>query len=455
MLRRWLVFVACVWMVGCAPKSSELPEEVAGSCEYTNPFSGLPECRAFLGTGWTQASAKAECDDSSGMYTANEGCAPGPVLGQCILGGGTDKASASSPRTDNAGEGGSNKQGCELFGGGAWIDSEVCGGATGEGYTPSGARVFIPPRQICSEPLEGEAPSESEDGQVCVWATVGGCVEPGRKYIDYASCEEPISQRSYYPKAANEEQMAKEDPRLEDPEFVTELDWVKEQVEACGCVCCHDSRITPEAPSNWYVDAPGNFLATFFDSGIAFGANLTDSSALGAYPPEQNNGFERTTVGIPSTDPARMRKFFEDELAHRGKSAADYPGYESAVPVIDNQRFFEPSACENGEGVSSDGTITWEGGRARYVYVMEKGTEGPITPPNLDIPTGTMGRIDVAYKGVPIESGSVTYGAVPEALAQARPKEGEAPALEAGKEYYLYVTADVLIPITRCLFTYE
>jgi len=442
---------------GCGQRSAELPEVVVGNCEYTNMFSSLPECRVFLGTGWTVADAEAECDDSNGTFVADAPCAEGPVLGQCILGGGTERASASSPRTSNAGECGSNRQGCELFGGGAWVDGEPCGGDAidSDEYVPSGARIFLPNEYICSEPIDGEEAGTGPDGTVCVWATVGGCVEEGRRYADYGACDVPISQRSYYPVRANEEQMAKPDPRLDDPEFAAELDWVKSQVESCGCVCCHDSRITPDGPSNWYVDAPGNFMATFFDSGIAFGANLTDSSALGAFPPEDNNGFERTTVGIPSTDPDRMRKFFEDELAYRGKSAEDYPGYVSAVQQIDNQRYYEPEACPGDIGVAPDGTITWEGGRARYVHVLEAGSLSPITPPNLDKPEGIMWRMDIAPDAIPVRSGEVSYGDLPEGASQGYPEDDGAPVeLVSGESYYLYVTADVLIPITRCTFTF-
>lgn len=34
--------------------------------------------------------------------------------------------------------------------------------------------------------------------------------------------------------------MVKEDPCFDDLEYVVELDWVKSEIEVCGCVCCYD-----------------------------------------------------------------------------------------------------------------------------------------------------------------------------------------------------------------------
>ncbi len=113
-----------------------------------------------------------------------------------------------------------------------------------------------------------------------------------------------------------------------------------------------------------------------------------------------------------------------------------------------------PSACDAGQGVAADGTITWVGNKARYLYVMDMNSTSPGVPPNLDIPLGTHWRIDVSWSdGVPLESGSVKYGVVPEELTQKMPLSGAPSALESGKQYYLYVLADIAVPVTRCLFT--
>ena len=111
------------------------------------------------------------------------------------------------------------------------------------------------------------------------------------------------------------------------------------------------------------------------------------------------------------------------------------------------------TACENGEGAGADGTLTWRGGKARYVYVLEAEATSPTVPPNLDLPEGTLWRIDVPETGTPVESGTVRYGTVPAGLSQRFPASGPPAALTSGKTYYLYVLADIIQPLTRCTFT--
>jgi len=148
-----------------------------------------------------------------------------------------------------------------------------------------------------------------------------------------------------------------------------------------------------------------------------------------------------------------MKRFFEAELTLRGRNRAEYMGIYGAGP-LDDQRFFVPKTCENGEGVDETGTINWVGGKARYLYVMEKGTTSPGAPPNLDLPTGVVWRFDVpptAKQG--LEPGTVKYGVVPEGTAQKFPASGSPAALVSGREYYLSVLQDIGFPATRCVFT--
>lgn len=118
------------------------------------------------------------------------------------------------------------------------------------------------------------------------------------------------------------------------------------------------------------------------------------------------------------------------------------------------QAAFVPSRCANGEGVDADGIVHWTGGPARYVYVMEAGSGNPTIPPNLDLPEGTLWRIDVHHTGTPMPSGTVRYASPPDGIFQKFPADGPARALVEGREYYLYVTRDVGQPITRCTFVY-
>jgi hypothetical protein len=291
------------------------------------------------------------------------------------------------------------------------------------------------------------------DGQVCTWQSISASTEEGRSFFDYGDCEVVYSQRPYYSVPPNS-LVEEPDPRLDDPEYAAELDWVRSQIEASACVCCH-SDTAPNGPANWYVEAPNNWINSFFDSGLALGAGWVDSTSFGAYPPEDNNGFDRINSGIPSTDPERMVAFFVNELAHRGKSEADFADTPAFGGPLYDQLVYEPSACENGEGVMADGSVVWTGGPARYVYVLESGSANPTVPPNLDLPAGTLWRVDVPWDGgEPVNSGEVEYGLLPAGLSQTFPTDGGPQGLVPGQEYYLYVTKDVGIPITRCLFTY-
>ena len=112
-------------------------------------------------------------------------------------------------------------------------------------------------------------------------------------------------------------------------------------------------------------------MNSFYDTGLALGANWIDSTAFGAFAPEDNNGFDRIHSGIPSTDPDRMVQFFRDELSYRGKSEADFVDSTPFGGPLYTQMIYEPTACENGEGVGVDGSLIWTGGPARYVYVLD------------------------------------------------------------------------------------
>ena len=449
--------LACVTaLAGCGrDRDASLPERVAGHCVATSRFTGLTECTEYLGDDWTAQSVESDCVDTGGEAAViDEPCPESTRLGSCVLNGGTEEVKRVHVLSDATNECAAQKRGCQLFGGGAWVPAALCGGANDE-VVQEGGPVFIPPTLQCKDPLPGEPAGASADGKVCTWEMISGATEAGRKFQDYASCEVVLTQRPYYPVAPNTARLGMEDPRMTDPEYVTELSWVKSQIEATACVCCHASSITPMGASNWDIEAPGNFMDTFFDTGLAVGANYISSRELGAYPPEDNNGFERDTVGLPSTDPERMARFFREELAWRGKSAEDFAGRRYTAGPLGAQLEYVPGECESGEGVGRDGSLSWRGGGARYIYVLREGSENPGVPPNLDRPQGTLWRIDRDHTLNPVTADAVRYGQTPAGMTQVVPApDAQAPALEPGKRYYLYILADIAIPITRCIFTY-
>jgi hypothetical protein len=190
----------------------------------------------------------------------------------------------------------------------------------------------------------------------------------------------------------------------------------------------------------------------FFPKGLAIAAGWVDSSLLGAYDAADNNGFARNLSGLPSTDQARMITFFEGELARRGFERADFADTIPIPEIFYAQKIFEPAPCENGEGVSRTGTVTWSGGPARYVHILEPGSANPGAPPNLDTPEGTVWMVDVPWSEDAFTSG-ISYGETSGALNQRVP-DGAAPALVEGATYTLYVQKDINNPLSRCTFTY-
>ncbi len=428
------------------------------SCVYSNAFSMRAECREYIDPRWTDALIATDCTTARGTLRPGVACAPAEALGQCevripnvratrLTFPGTDASACASTRT-----------GCTVFARGTFTPSAVCAAAIGDGGTApadaatTGFPVFQPAIRECRAPLAGEAAGASAGGQVCTWSAVSGATEAGRRFDDYASCDRVRTQRPYYPRPAAPAR-AMPDPRLQDTAYAAELAWVRAQVEASACVCCHATRTSPGGPSNWYVDAPGNWMDTFFDTGLALGAGWVDSTALGAYVAEQNNGFGRgPTSGMPSTDAARMARFFQQELAHRGRTRESFASTAPFGGPIAAQLTYVPSACTGTDGLGSDGKLRWSSGNARYLYVLEQGSANPGVPPNLDQPGGTRWLIEVPFTAAPFASG-VTFGTLPPAATQRVPAAGAPSALTPGATYYLYVLEDVGIPITRCLFT--
>lgn len=434
-----------------------LPEKVIGTCSYTNKFSNLPECKEYVGE-WSESDATGDCTSNGSTFAAGNRCNidDDSKYGDCIFivdEGKSKYARVELPGT-TASKCGSMQRGCELFGGGSFVPTAICGGFVSDGGG-GGLPTFHWPEQTCREPKAGEGPGASDGGQVCTWSMISGATEEGRDFRDYGDCDAVRTQRPYYGAPTNTG-ADQADPRMDDSTYVTEQQWVKSQITSAACVCCH-STAAPQGTSNWFVESGPNFLNSFYDRGLAMGAGWIDTVGFGAYPPEQNNGFGRATPAnpnhsiFPTTDDARMRAFFEGELAHRGRTRADFADQTMGAGPLDAQRAYQPTACEAGQGIDADGTVRWVGGNARYLYVMHEGTQSPGVPPNLDTPEGTMWRVDLPFTAQTlIEPGTVMYGETPAgALPRVAPTEG----LISGQRYYLYVLQDIAIPITRCLFT--
>lgn len=457
-IRTFVLAASSVVVLGCSGGGPvpTLPDKVVGHCTYTNRFSSRAECREYVGE-WTDELATADCRSEGSTVVLGQRCEVPEALGACILGGANDQwKRILFPGNDGA-LCASSKRGCEFFGGGVFDPQPVCGGTVID-TGGTGLPTFQQPVLTCKAPLPGEAPGKSADGQVCTWEMISAATEEGRAFEDYASCDRVRTQRPYYPVPAAPE-ATQPDDRMQDPAYVQEVEWVKSQVRSTACVCCHSTK-APRGSSNWFLESGPNFANSFFPRGLAMGAGWIDTVGFGAYPKAQNNGFTRATPDNPShsifvtTDNARMVRFFEGELARRGLTRDNFVNATYGAGPLDEQRFYVPKACENGEGVGADGVVKWTNGSARYVYVLEANATSPGVPPNLDLPEGTLWRIDVPDQdGTPVQSGTVVYGQTPEGTRQRFPAQGAPAALVSGKQYYLYVLADIAQPNSRCLFT--
>lgn len=312
--------------------------------------------------------------------------------------------------------------------------------------------VFIPPYRACQPSLDDQ-PGLGPDGEVCTQVAISGSTEPGRYFADYGACDVVRTQRPFWevPPAAEPDPR---DPRLQDAAFMAELAWARSQVEASACVCCHDSRLNDGRVGQWDVSAEPIWITTLSDSGLSLFAGYADSSVFGAYPPADNNGFDRSQTGIPTTDVARMRRFVDEVMTYRGLTRADAEAVPPFGGPIYAASVAEADACGPGQGIAPDGTIHWTGGRARYVYVLEAEAGNPGVPPNLDFPDGTLFRLDVRPDAGALESG-VRYGDTPAGSVQRQPDSAsKAPPLASGTTYKLVALRDVGLPITNCLFTF-
>jgi hypothetical protein len=426
-----------------------------GSCTSVNPFSKGEECKEYTGAGWTLDAAAKDCAEyilgAPGAFVAAARCSYPETVGTCTVTNEdlTDYVLVTPGADPAACEGA--KMGCEVFAQGAFTPGPTCDGTvTTGGGGSGGGNVFTQPYLVCKDPLPGEPAGMGPNGQVCTWTLISACTEEGRHYEDYASCDDVRTQRPYYA-VDPEGQTAADDPRLTDATYMAEVAWARSQVEASACVCCHSEDLTPNGASQWYLESPGVWLDSMSDSGLAMMAGLADSVALGAFPAEENNGFDRTALGVPTTDVPRMRALLLGEWARRGftvEDAADIPPFGG--PLVD-QLNYVPAECADGQGVDAAGKVTWTGGDARYLYVLDAGAKNPGVPPNLDEPVGTRWLVEVPTKSEPFASG-VEYGAPGGELVQRLPVSGAPAPLTSGESYYLYVLKDVGVPITRCLF---
>ena len=294
-----------------------------------------------------------------------------------------------------------------------------------------------------------------EDGteQLCVWHHPAGCVPDGLKYTDVMSCDEvrTLGPSWFIPPTRK---VTTPPEVLSDPEYQSELQWVKEQVAASACSCCHSSAAG--YASYFDIDAPDSWIDTISINGIVWGAGLTKEHVhFGYLPPSVNFGYDRETTLFATKDIPRMLDFFQKEFDRRGGTDEDVIGTREAFYAVNGSLFEEPEECTFGEGVDPEGNLIWKGDEVRQIYIQELGTESPSSPPFLDKPEGTVWALYTNFDGAPLFSGTIKPGEVPVGSRQAVPEDSTEPNFEVGRQYRLFIWPDFLrVPQTNCVFTY-
>jgi hypothetical protein len=440
-------------VAACAPpERAGLSNIIVGRCELIGPNSRLPECREYRG-GWSEVDAARDCRQATGAFTPSA-CPTVEALGECRL---TESPAQTRVviQSEDTSQCALSRTGCEVFGGGQWVPTPRCGGVADEGLVVE-TDPFPQHTLTCKAPRAGEPAGRSDGGLVCTWDGMHGATEEGRQFVDYASCDAALKQRAYAP-VPPDPFFETVDPRRADAGYLAEEAWVRSQIRAQACVCCHSNAV-PSGGAVFGVDRPGSLANQFGPSGLAQGAGWKSTVALGAFPAAVNNGFQKSEPGAESlsifmsTDPQRMKRFFERELEFRGITRELVATLPDTIAPLTQALAFRPAPCTSGEGLSADGTFTWLPGRARYLYVLEADAISPAVPPNLDLPAGTLWRVDVPREGAPVRSGTVRYGVLPEGLVQRFPASGAPAPLVSGRRYYLAAFADVLLPLSRCTF---
>ncbi|MGC6417654.1 MAG: proteinase inhibitor [Bradymonadia bacterium] len=473
--KTWLALGLCLSLYGCGdnhdhketPTNNQSTEPMADAnpsddmealptCSYSSPFSGAVECIEYSGTDWTVAKSEEDCAARTGATFQVGRCDSTAALGACVVNANLASETQTFIMGDDAEQCALTAAGCQQFAAGSFRPNEICADVETPMPEPVDgppvSSVFIPPMLICS-PSVDDTPGSSDNGDVCTWQSIGGCTEPGRKYADYAECDTVLSQRPFFPIPPSGFETPEDDPIRSDDAFLAEVEWAKGQAESCGCVCCHTTGTAPRGAAAFDTAADGIWTDTFTKRGLAIAAGWIDSSPLGAHAAMDNNGFDRSRTGLPTTDVERMIRFFEGELARRGATRDEFEGEAAIGGPLATQATFEPEACASGIGIDVTNKITWSGGAARYLYVLEAGAANPGVPPNLDRPDGTIWKIDVEPTAAALNSG-IQFGVLPSGATQAVPEAGTTPQLETGGDYYLYVLRDIGAPIERCLFTY-
>ena len=193
---------------------------------------------------------------------------------------------------------------------------------------------------------------------------------------------------------------------------------------------------------------------------IMVSGRFDEHRLFGAYGAEENNGFDREHTLFGSSDPDRMRAFFESEFERRGGTQDDVEHAGDTLASFFGRLSEESVPCVTPWEGMMDGLITWYGDGSshgvRQLYIQEEYSLIPGFPPNLDLPEGTVWALYANPDSDPMLSGTVALGEIPDGARQVVPADGSEPALVEGRTYRIFATADfMLIRDINCTFVHQ
>ncbi len=329
----------------------------------------------------------------------------------------------------------------------------VLAGACGGSEEPSGAPDASPePPERASDHFMMPQKACVDGGDWCFWNANGGAVPAPERFLDHGDCPTVRTQGIPWQRAVNA--AADTEPRLDDPAFASEFAWVTEQVEATACMCCHDSD---SGSANIYdVSAEPFWPSAMTNRGLMMAAGIINTDVLGAFPPDDNHGFDRYTTVFPTADVERFQQFFLAELEHRGVTQADIDNAGDLGGPLTENALDPTERCADGVGIDASGVVHWPGGSVRYAWVLEPDAVNPGTPPNLDRPVGTIWQASVYHEDDALGPGELAYSSAPAGATQTVPPASDGlPALVDGETYKLFLIPDHgEYLLQNCTFTY-
>jgi hypothetical protein len=313
------------------------------------------------------------------------------------------------------------------------------------------------PNQVHPEEICVDAAASASGEAFCFLNGMLNNVPDGEKFLDHGNCLDVRTMGTVSHRVPRFPDYC--DSRLDDAEYVADVQWVTAQLETSGCTCCHNSKSGYSTVFDFGVgDA---WVSTLSNNAVLLAAGLAGEGSFVTVAPEDNHGFAAAGNVFVSQDPERMRKFFLDEVDHRelGQEHIDEANaFYGAVPNFADIMNEAPEPCPDGVGVDATGLIHWgelEG--VRFVNIMQGDGLNPSIPP-LDAPTGTLWRLEADGPSEAMSTGTVHYAdAGLEGYTQRFPRDAStAPdALVDANSYRIFATTRTSgVNHVSCEFTY-